>query len=67
MDLKRLARGEYPKSYPYGAVIYFTAGRYSKGFEDAINTISDSNYFLCGIRTDGKFVQVNPLNGVTMQ
>lgn len=61
-DLKRPAKGEYPKSYPYGAVIHFTAGRYSKGVEDAINTISDSEYFFCCIGTDGKFVQANPLS-----
>jgi N-acetyl-anhydromuramyl-L-alanine amidase AmpD len=61
-DLKRPSKGEYPKSYPYGAIVHFTAGQYSKGVEDAINTISDSSYFFCCIGTDGKFVQVNPLN-----
>lgn len=61
-DIKRPAKGEYPKSYPFGAVVHFTAGSYSKGVEDAINTISNSPYFFCCIGTDGKFVQVNPLN-----
>lgn len=61
-DLKRPAKGEYPKFYPYGAIVHFTAGRYTKGVEDAIHTISDSNYFFCCIGIDGKFVQVNPLN-----
>lgn len=62
VDLKRPAKGEYPKGYPYGAIVHFTAGQYSKGVENAINTISDSKYFFCCLGTDGKFVQVNPLN-----
>lgn len=61
-DLKRAAKGEYPKSYPHGAVVHFSAGHYSKGVEDAINTIASSQYFFSCIGTDGKFVQVNPLN-----
>jgi hypothetical protein len=61
-DLKRPAKGEYPKGYPYGAIVHFTAGQYSKGVDNAINTISSSPYFFCCIGTDGKFVQVNPLN-----
>lgn len=61
-DLRRPAKGEYPKGYPYGAIVHFTAGRYSKGVENAISTISDSPYFFCCLGTDGKFVQVNPLN-----
>lgn len=43
-------------------MVHFTAGRYSKGVEDAINTISNSKYFFCCIGTDGKFVQGNPFN-----
>ncbi|MBC3873632.1 N-acetylmuramoyl-L-alanine amidase [Undibacterium flavidum] len=61
-DLKRPAKGEYPKGYPLGAIVHFTAGQYSKGVENAINSIADSPYFFCCIGTDGKFVQANPLN-----
>lgn len=61
-DLKRAAKGEYPKGYPYGAIVHFTAGQYSKGVEDAIATIANSAYFFCCIGTDGKLVQANPLN-----
>jgi hypothetical protein len=61
-DIRRAAQGEYPKGYPYGAIVHFTAGQYSKGLENAISAISSSPYFFCSIGTDGKFVQANPLN-----
>jgi hypothetical protein len=61
-DIRRAAQGEYPKGYPYGAIVHFTAGQYSKGLENAITAISSSPYFFCSIGTDGKFVQANPLN-----
>lgn len=61
-DLKRAAQGEYPKGYPYGAVVHFTAGQYAKGVEDATNTIATSPYFFCCMGIDGKLVQANPLN-----
>lgn len=61
-DIRRVAKGEYPKGYPYGAIVHFTAGQYSKGLENAISAISDSPYFFCSIGTDGRFVQANPLN-----
>lgn len=61
-DIKRAAQGEYPKGYPYGAIVHFTAGQYSKGVENAVTAISSSPYFFCCIGTDGKLVQANPLN-----
>lgn len=61
-DIKRAAKGEYPKGYPYGAIVHFTAGQYTKGVENAVTAISSSPYFFCCIGTDGKFVQANPLN-----
>ncbi|MGQ2965782.1 N-acetylmuramoyl-L-alanine amidase [Methylophilus sp.] len=61
-DIRRAAKGEYPRGYPYGAIVHFTAGQYSKGLQNAIDAISGSNYFFCSIGTDGKFVQANPLN-----
>lgn len=61
-DIKRAAKGEYPKGYPYGAIVHFTAGQYTKGMENAITAISSSAYFFCCIGTDGKLVQANPLN-----
>lgn len=61
-DIKRAAKGEYPKGYPYGAVIHFTAGQYSKGVENAVAAIASSPYFFCCISTDGTLVQANPFN-----
>lgn len=61
-DLKRPAQGEYPKGYPVGAIVHFTAGQYTKGVENAITAIASSPYFFCCIGTDGKLVQANPLN-----
>ncbi len=61
-DIRRVAKGEYPKGYPYGAIVHFTAGQYAKGLENAISAIADSPYFFCSIGTDGQFVQANPLN-----
>lgn len=61
-DLKKSAKGEYPKQYPNGAIVHFTAGHYEGGVDKAIDTIEDSPYFFCCIGIDGKFVQVNPFN-----
>jgi hypothetical protein len=61
-DIKRAAKGEYPKGYPYGAIVHFTAGQYSKGVQNAVDSIKDSPYFFCALGIDGKFVQANPLN-----
>lgn len=61
-DIARTPKGTYENNYPVGAIVHFTAGHYSEGVKNAINTISDSPYFFCAIGTDGKFVQVNPLN-----
>jgi len=61
-DIKRAAQGEYPKQYPYGAIIHFTAGQYSKGLENAVSAIASSPYFFCCLSTDGTLVQANPLN-----
>lgn len=61
-DIRRPAQGEYPKGYPYGAIVHFTAGQYTKGLENAISAIASSPYFFCCIGTDGKLVQANPFN-----
>lgn len=61
-DIKRAAQGEYPKAYPYGGIVHFTAGQYTKGLENAVSAIASSTYFFCCISTDGKLVQANPLN-----
>lgn len=61
-DLRRPAKGAYPKGYPQGAIVHFTAGQYQKGLEDATAAITSSPYFFCCIGTDGKLVQANPLN-----
>lgn len=61
-DLKKSAKGEYPKKYPYGAIVHFTAGHYEGGTAKAIDSIEDSPYFFCCIGIDGKLVQVNPFN-----
>lgn len=61
-DIKRAARGTYPNQYPIGAIVHFTAGHYSQGVSNAVNSIASSPYFFCSIGIDGKFVQANPFN-----
>lgn len=56
------AKGTYPKGYPEGLVVHFTAGQYTHGIKDATDSISSSPYFYMAVGTDGKIVQSNPLN-----
>jgi len=53
-------QGEYPDKYPQGAVIHYTAGRFKKGKEDALNTLSYAEgralCFFC-IASDGTIYQ----------
>lgn len=61
-DLKKSAKGQYPMKYPYGAVVHFTAGHYTRGVQNAISSIESSPYFFCCLGTDGQLVQANPFN-----
>lgn len=62
---KMQTRGLYPRGYPEGAVIHYTAGPSKNGVKDALNTIkqgiSDEYTYIC-ISSDGKIVQAHPLN-----
>lgn len=57
--------GLYPKGYPEGAVIHYTAGPYKRGAEDAIECIRhgimEEYTYLC-IGYDGTLIQAHPLN-----
>lgn len=57
--------GQYPKGYPEGAVVHFTAGRSLKGDSDALNTIRGgiaNGYCYFCISSDGTIFQSFPLN-----
>jgi N-acetyl-anhydromuramyl-L-alanine amidase AmpD len=62
LKVVKSAKGEYPKKYPEGLVVHFTAGRYKDGIKNAIDSIKSSPYFYMAMGTDGKVVQANPLN-----
>jgi N-acetyl-anhydromuramyl-L-alanine amidase AmpD len=63
--LKMPTRGTYPRNYPVGAVVHFTAGRSEKGDADAENTIrygaSHKHCYFC-ISATGRIYQTAPLN-----
>lgn len=61
-DVTKSAKGTYPKGYPEGLVVHFTAGQYKHGQKDAIDSIKSSPYFYLAMGTDGKIVQANPLS-----
>lgn len=61
-DVTKSAKGIYPKGYPEGLVVHFTAGQYKHGQKDAIDSIKSSPYFYLAMGTDGKVNQANPLN-----
>jgi len=60
-----ITKGTYPKGYPEGAVVHFTAGRSKNGDKDAKNTISYGKrmgYCYFCIAADGSVFQPFPLN-----
>ena len=63
-DLKKPSKGQYKSKsgLSVGSIVHFTAGNYSKGKQNAIDTIDGSPYSFHCIATDGTFVQANPIN-----
>ncbi|MFN3453461.1 MAG: N-acetylmuramoyl-L-alanine amidase [Pseudobdellovibrio sp.] len=64
-DLKMKSNGNYPKGYPMGLIVHYTAGNFDKGVDNAIATIkggiSNGYKYEC-LGRDGKLVQTNPLS-----
>ena len=58
-------QGLYPRGYPEGAVIHYTAGQFKNGLESAKNAVKEgakNGYAYLCIGRDGKLVQAHPLN-----
>lgn len=64
-DKKMKSRGQYPKKWPMGAVIHYTAGRYENGLQDALSTQAwgvEQGYSFFVISSSGEILQSAPLD-----
>lgn len=64
-NIKLKSRGKYEDSYPRGAVIHYTSGRYEKGKQSALDTLAwakDQGYTFMIIAYDGTVLQSTPLD-----
>lgn len=58
---KSTTRGEYPKKYPEGAIVHFTAGR-RNGLKNCLTYQANKGYTYFAIDKDGNIGQNFPLN-----
>lgn len=59
------SKGNYDNNYPIGAIIHYTAGRFEKGKQSAMDTLvwaKNQGYNFLMIAYDGTVIQTNPLN-----
>jgi hypothetical protein len=59
------SKGKYKDYYPVGAIVHFTAGRFEKGLQSALDTMSwglKQGYNYMSMAADGQVVQSCPLS-----